>query len=251
MQAEQVGDAHAAVDFGGFAGDELADLGQVGLGLAGHQPALFGDRAVGMGGVPDQRPARLQLRCHLRAHVLHRLEGADHAVELAALLGVGDGLVEHRLRCAQGVGGEHDAAGVDGFEQRFAAVGAAGQQFRRRAVEHRFGDGARAVDGLELGRLGVGGVRQIERAASGDDQAVGIHAVEHEHRLAVQRFALDANAVRLPASDLLRHADAEHRLAGGDARQPLFLLALAAGSRQRDRRHHRRRHVGHRRHRAA
>ena len=126
-----------------------------------------------------------------------------------------------------------------------------GSSSRRRAVEHRFGDGARAVDGLELGRLGLGSVRQIERVAGGDDQAVGIHAVEHEHRLAVQRIALDANAVRLAASDLLGHADAEHRLAGGDARQPLFLLALAAGSRQRDRRHHRRRHVGHRRHRAA
>ena len=222
----------------------LPTSAQVRLGLAGHQPALFRDRAVGVGGVPDEGAARLQLRRHLRAHVLDGLEGADDAVELAAFLGVGDGFVQHRLRGAQGVGGEHDAAGVDGLEQGFSAVGGAGQEFRWRGVEDDFGDGAGAVDGLQPRGLGGCRVRQMEGAACGDDQAAGVHSVEDEHRLAVQCAILRTNAVGLAAADLFRHADAEHRVAGGDSRQPLFLLVFAAGREQRDRRHHGRCDVG-------
>ncbi len=69
--------------------------------------------------VPDHRPAGFERGGHFRAHVLDRLEGSDHAIELLAFLGIGDGIVEHFLRGAQGICSEHDTARIDHAPQHF------------------------------------------------------------------------------------------------------------------------------------
>ena len=238
--------------FGGLAGNELAHFRQMRLGMARHQAALFRNRLVGVRRIPHQRPARFQFRRHLRAHVLHRLERADHAVELTALLGVVHRLVQHGLRGAQRIRRQHDASGIDDGAQRFAAVYGAGQRFGGGFVEHHLRHRARAVDGLELGHLRTAGVGQMQRSVGGgNDEAISAGAIEHEHRLAVQLAVAAGHAVRLAPPDLLAHRNPEDHLAGGDSRQPMFLLRVAAGGRQRQWRHHRRRHEGHRRHHAA
>src|ERR1043166_5716697 len=86
VQAEQIREAHAAMHFGGGARHEAADFGGVRLGLRGGERSLGGNRVEGVRRIPDERAAGLQLRRHLGAHVLHRLERADRAAELPALL---------------------------------------------------------------------------------------------------------------------------------------------------------------------
>jgi len=44
--------------------------------------------------------------------MLHCLKRADDAAELFTLQRVCDGLIQHVLGCAQGVGGKYDAPGI-------------------------------------------------------------------------------------------------------------------------------------------
>ncbi len=112
VQAEKIGDAHAAMHLGGGARDEAADLGQMRLGVRGRQRGLGGNGIEGMGRIPDQRAGRLEFGRHLGAQMLDRLEGADDAVELLALLGIVHGLFQHARAGAQRVGGQHHPAGI-------------------------------------------------------------------------------------------------------------------------------------------
>ena len=84
----------------------------------------------------DQRPGQLERDVHVGELVLDRLVGADHPAELAALLGVVDGRVQHRLprtdqlrgggQCAELVGardvGGPGVAGCGDVEQLSAGV---------------------------------------------------------------------------------------------------------------------------------
>src|SRR3546814_6018465 len=106
VQAKQVGESHSAVYFGGSACDKSMDLGRVRFRMAGDQRCLVRHRVEGVGGVPDERTARFMTRGHLGAHMLYGLETADQAAELFALASIIDSLFDHRLTCAQTVGGQ-------------------------------------------------------------------------------------------------------------------------------------------------
>ena len=80
---------------------------------------------------------------HLGALVLDRLERADRARELHALLRPGHGRVEAVLRAAGALAGEHRARLVERLRERRA--GAAG-------LAERLGGDARELDVRELAR---------------------------------------------------------------------------------------------------
>ncbi len=113
MQSQPIGEAYAAMDLRRRARDEAADFGKVSLGVGGRNGSVSEPCVQGVGRIPDQGPGRFELCGHLGAKVLHRLEGANWAGELLALMGVGHGLVQHGAGGAQGVGGEHHPSGVD------------------------------------------------------------------------------------------------------------------------------------------
>ena len=97
MQPDQIGETHAAMDFGCGLGNRASHFAQMRLELTGHQTGFEGNLVERMPGIPDKGPRRLEVGRHLRAHVLDRLEGADHAAELHPLTGIGDRLIDHVL----------------------------------------------------------------------------------------------------------------------------------------------------------
>ena len=161
--------------------------------------------------------------------MLDRLERADDAAELLALLGVGDGLLDHAPARAQRVGGEHDAAGVDHAVERGGRI-AGGQRFGLDIVEVQFADGARRVDGGERGllqtlRLGVDQMQAAELV--GDDEDVRAGEIEHEQRLAGELAALRRDAGLLArAGGLLADRDA-----GDRSRPPRASAAMSSSAR--------------------
>src|SRR5215469_16190194 len=54
MQAEKIGEAHAAMNLDCRARDMLANLGEMRLGVRRHQTRLRGKLVKGIGGVPDE-----------------------------------------------------------------------------------------------------------------------------------------------------------------------------------------------------
>ena len=112
MQPEQVGEAHAAMRLGRHARDVTADIAEMRLGLQRGQSRLVRQRVLRVASVPNHGAARLQYGDHVGKLMLHRLEAADQAVELRALLHECQRLIEHMLCCAQRVGRQHDATGI-------------------------------------------------------------------------------------------------------------------------------------------
>ena len=146
MQAYQIGEAHAAVHLRCSLGDEFTHLTDVRLSVACGQARFFGNVVQGVGRVPDHCPAWFQSRRHFGAHVLDCLEGRDGTIELFSLPGVFHRLVEHVLGSAQGVGGKHDAPGVDDACEHLW-VGA--QEPGRCVGENEFAGWPRFVDGRQ------------------------------------------------------------------------------------------------------
>ena len=60
MQSHQVGKAHAAMHFRCRSRDLAANFGKVCLGMAGSELCLIGQGILGVGCIPDERPARLK-----------------------------------------------------------------------------------------------------------------------------------------------------------------------------------------------
>ena len=70
--------------------DVAADIAQVRLGVKRGQPGLIRQRVLRIGSVPHHRAARFKHRHHVGELVFDRLEGADDAIELRALLHEGE-----------------------------------------------------------------------------------------------------------------------------------------------------------------
>jgi len=113
VQVLLVGPADATVHLGRDTRDLTGDFGDVSEDVTRHQRRLVRDRVEAVGGVPEQRSRGLDLGDHLRTHMLHGLKRADQAIELLALLGVGHGLLDHRLTGTEGIGGERDTTRVE------------------------------------------------------------------------------------------------------------------------------------------
>ena len=96
----------------------MVDLGDEELhhrGLAGQHPVGV---LVGEGGDPAGHQAgRLEVGRHVGDAVLERLEGADRAAELLALLDVDDQVVEDALGDAEHRRGEDQALDVEAGHQ--------------------------------------------------------------------------------------------------------------------------------------
>ena len=82
VQAKAVGEADAAMDLGGGAGDKAADFAQVGLGVGGGERRLGGKGVERVSGVPHQRAAGFEFGRHLGQQMLDRLKRADQPAEL-------------------------------------------------------------------------------------------------------------------------------------------------------------------------
>ena len=98
--------------------DAFGDLGDVELhhrGLAWQHPArvLVGERRHPAG----HQPRRLEFGGQVGEAVLERLEGADRAAELLALLDVGEGVVEGALGDAEHRRGEDQPLDVEAGHQ--------------------------------------------------------------------------------------------------------------------------------------
>src|SRR5688572_29267980 len=120
-----VGEADAAGDLERVGGAGERGLGGRRLrGRGGEREVLrFGVGGDAAGPV-DRGPCGLELHHHVGALVLDRLEGADRAAELDALLGIGDGEVERALRDADLLGRERDGGEREGAGQRGLGGGA-------------------------------------------------------------------------------------------------------------------------------
>ena len=117
--------------------------------------------------------------------MLDRLEGGDHAPELFARAGVGDGLIEHGLGRTQGIGGVHHAAMGDQCLGD-ACITAAGQALGADLIEQQLADPSRAID-AEQGATGEPGrivCNQEQLPIARRDQIPIGFVVEHEQRAA-------------------------------------------------------------------
>src|SRR5262245_30275243 len=246
--------AHAAVDLNGLVGHPVRGLAREQLG---HRRLLH----VGLAGVPEQRgvvheQARgLDLGGHVGQHELHGLEVGDWLIELAALLGVRDRVIEGAARDAEGYGADRDAsAGQRAHEGLEAAARIAeqvlvGHEAILEVDRHRVGaaqthlllarTGAEALgcgvhderrDAVGArARLGHGRERHVLRdAAVGDVDLVAVHLPSARHLLGAR---LGAGGVGARAG--LGEAERADRLALGHRRQELDLLLLAAVGRHR------------------
>ena len=114
------------------------------------------------GRAPHQRPRRLDLGLHVGEHVRDRLEGADRAAELLALLGVVHGEVDDAARAAAVAGGGDDALDLQAGEHDVPAlVLAADQAVGRHAdvvEEDLVGADAAPAEHVELAHLEPGRV---------------------------------------------------------------------------------------------
>ena len=175
------GESDATVDLDVLGRGVEVGLRAVGLGERGDR----GQLVVHLTGAPESvvRGAlrRLDLEQHVGALVLDRLEGADGATELDAVLGVLDGHVEHELRATDLLGGEADRGEVeDGLEDLPAATVGSDERGRGRG-ELEAGLLAGLVHGRERGALEAGGITvDREEADTGgrprrhDDQVGGV-----------------------------------------------------------------------------
>src|SRR5438552_8986024 len=101
--------------------------------------------------VPHERPRGLDLRHHLRRHVLERLERADLPAELLARLRILDRHRERPLGATEAVGGDADRTEVEQALEEPPALAFAAEQRRRRqrdVAQGELADAAREVDGL-------------------------------------------------------------------------------------------------------
>ena len=255
VQAEQVGEAHAAVHLGGGLGQIAAHLADVGLQQAHRQVGIGRALTQRMPGIPDEGARGFQRGRHLGTQVLDGLERCDHPAELLALAGIGHGLVEHALAGAQGVGGQHRPADGQHLAQHRRA--GAGQAVGRHGGELQFTDVAAAVDGGQTHALQAGGIggHQVQAAlAVGHQIGVGLEVDDEQGAArepaiaAVHRRRLAGGAAGGPGARQLGHRRADGRPAVGDARQPLGLLGRAAGGQQGRGHHGGAGAEGHRRH---
>ena len=109
-------------------------------------------------------PGQLDGAEHVGAEVLHRLERADRAVELASLLRVLDGHLERPRRGADAVDDRRDPEAVDGLCDRARCVARAEPACGNFGERDR-GELARPVDGRR------GRDRETRRIAHDDERA--------------------------------------------------------------------------------
>ncbi len=91
-------------------------------------------RVLAPGGVPHQHPGRLHLGGHVRQRLLDCTLAADGLSELLPFVGELDGPVQRRLGYAEGLGGDADAAHVQGHHGDLEPLAAVTQLPGRRDV---------------------------------------------------------------------------------------------------------------------
>src|SRR5262249_29328019 len=131
----------------------------MGLRVRRHQARLCREFVEGIGGIPDKRTARLELRDHLCTHVFDGLERAYDTAALLAILGIGAGFFDHSLAGAKRVGCKNNAPRLDHALESSRRI-TASQRLGLYIVKMELADRARCVDGgqrrsLEAIRLGV------------------------------------------------------------------------------------------------
>src|SRR5690606_10972277 len=181
MQPHQIRIAHAAMHLDGGAGDETARLVHMRLGEQGGKRGVLRQVIGGVSRIPDERLAGLQLRRHFGAHMLDRLERADDAAELLALLRIVNGAAEHILARAETLRRQNDAPGVDERAQHRRRL--VRERLGRRILKRQFSERAGRIDAREYVLLDARGIaaKEIEVASAvRDDEGGGIRAVEHE-----------------------------------------------------------------------
>jgi len=139
-----LGEADAAEDFDGLAGDVFGD--QRGMQLC--HGGLLDEGQAGVaeaGGVIDHEPGRFDVHGHFGELELDALELGDGLAELAALAGVGDGVLQGAMSETNELGADGDAAAVEGFNGYFVA-------FAGFAEDVRGGDAAVVEDDFTGGR---------------------------------------------------------------------------------------------------
>src|SRR5215216_6697470 len=97
VQVVLPGEADAAVHLQRRARDPAPGVAGVGLRARGRQRRRLGLVVERPGRPVDRRAGALDLEQHLRARVRDRLVGADRALELGAVLGVGDRHLQRAL----------------------------------------------------------------------------------------------------------------------------------------------------------
>ena len=187
-----------------------------------------------------ERARELDVDVEFRGAMLQRLEFADRAVELPALLEVGERALEHGVSQSEQLRRDHRAPEVEHFiEHRAGGVHFA--QYRVRLDAHADEAQARCVVRVGHQRaLDVypGGARIDEqqrqaalRSARRHDEAVGHMAVEHEGLRAVQAQAVAVarrrgrNGIR-PVLARLVDRNGDHHFGRGDRGQKPGLLRL-------------------------
>src|SRR5436305_14645532 len=142
-----LGVAVAAVDLQRLVGDPLGHLGGEQLGLGGFEGVallvLLGPRRL-----PGEQAGGVELGRHVREVELDRLEVGEMGAELLALLRVGQRLLEGPLGDADRLGGDADAAAVEGGHGDLEAVSLLAETVAGRdaqVLEGQLG-GARGVD---------------------------------------------------------------------------------------------------------
>lgn len=179
-----LGEADAAEDFNGLAGDVFGDQGGVELGHGGFLDV--GELGVAeAGGVVDHEPGRFDLHGHFGELELDSLELGDGFAELAALAGVADGVLEGAVGEADELGADGDAAGIKGFDGYLIALtGLAEDIFRRDAavIEQDFaGGGAADAEFVLFAADGeAGGVAFDQEAGNAAVTGVGVDGGEDE-----------------------------------------------------------------------
>lgn len=179
-----LGEADAAEDFDGLAGDIFGDQGGVELGHSG----LLNVGEIGVseaGGVVDHEPGRFDLHGHFGELELDALELGDGFAELAALAGVADGVLERAVGEADELGADGDAAGVEGFDGHLIPfAGLAEDVLRRDAAvieQHFAGGGAADTEFVFLAADGeAGGVAFNQKTGDAAVAGVGVDGGEDE-----------------------------------------------------------------------
>ena len=229
---------------------------QIGAPVLGHAGGL-GVEFVGtdqLAALVDEHARHLNLGLQLGQRVARVLESAHRLAENLALLHVGHGLVDGRLR--GGHGGDGDLQALPGqllhqadeaaVFQRFAAEQVLGRHAH--VVEEQLGGVLRAqaqfLEPLAHREARHAALHQHQAralAAGGgvglghDDDQVGMPAVGDEGLAAVEQVAAVAlldrgglDALQVGSGGRLAHRDRADQLAGGQLRQVLLLLRLGA-----------------------
>ena len=180
---------------------DVAISAEVRLGEQRHPRRLLGPLIEGVRGVPDQRARRLDLGGHLGAQVLHRLERADRAAELLALLRVGDRHLERAIARAEQVGRERDARRVERRERDAGRLDPGRRAARRRSrARRRAACGRSSVSARRRDPRHPRGTSASDRGRAATRKRVRAPRVEREERRAVQAIALQRARRRRRAS---------------------------------------------------